>query len=264
MHDHRYAANGTCDVSLGFQPTLPGLRLGSLVIYDGMQCSRSNHTGNWNGTWSTALFRIRGADSDQFSTTTAFNGPSAVAVDGTGNLFIADAFNNRIVEQPVCWSAEERRYGLCLSRLAWRWTGQETSTSPMQVWSFKDSEPTWNVELDEPDQAEHYRRREVPDELSFDKSGNLYIADSLNNRIMKLSRTEWRPGSGQPDVHRDGVDLSGRRGGGWSGQHLSSPTQASRLIQRTISSAALWRSRRPILRAADTRSAGEFAFVTWQ
>ena len=25
-----YAVNGTCDVSLGFQPTLPGLRLGSL------------------------------------------------------------------------------------------------------------------------------------------------------------------------------------------------------------------------------------------
>ena len=27
-----------------------------------------------------------------------------------------------------------------------------------------------------------------PAELSFDKSGNLYIADSMNNRIVKLSR----------------------------------------------------------------------------
>ena len=173
------------------------------------------------------------------TTATAFNGPSAVAVDGTGNLFIADAFNNRIVEQPLVGAQKNVGTGFAYPiGMAVDGAGNLYVTDA----NFGVSKiPNQSGTLNSTNQTKLNIAGGVkfPTQLSFDKSGNLYIADSMNNRIVKLTPHQRRPGRGQPDVHRVSIDLSGRRGGGWSGQHLSSPIPASRLIQATICSAAL-------------------------
>jgi DNA-binding beta-propeller fold protein YncE len=46
----------------------------------------------------------------------SFSSPTGIAVDGSGNVVVAD-YNNNAVEETLLLKA-------------WRWTGQETSTSP--------------------------------------------------------------------------------------------------------------------------------------
>ena len=159
-----------------------------LVIYDGSNVPAVTIPAIGTGLGPQLSFGFAAPTSINSTTTTAFNGPSAVTVDGTGNLFIADAFNNRIVEQPVCGSAEERGYGLCVSD----WHGGGRGRKPLRFGcNFGVSKiPNQRGTLNSTNQTKLNITGGVkfPTELSFDKSGNLYIADSMNNRIVKLSR----------------------------------------------------------------------------
>ena len=56
--------------------------------------------------------------------------PAGVAVDGSGDVFIADTGNNRVVEVTPNGAADHRRLRAQSSRAAWRWTARATSSSP--------------------------------------------------------------------------------------------------------------------------------------
>ena len=84
------------------------------------------------------------------------NNPSAVAFDSTGNLYIADTGNNRI----------RKVAGTTITTFAGNGTAGFNG----------DNGAATSAELNQ------------PSGIAFDSSGNLYIADSANNRVRKVAR----------------------------------------------------------------------------
>jgi sugar lactone lactonase YvrE len=183
-----YAANASCDVSLGFLPTLPGLRLGSAVIYDNSNVPTLTIPAIGTGLGSQLSFGFAAPTSIVSTTTPAFNGPSAVTVDASNNLFIADSLNNRIVEQPAVGTQRNVGTGFTYPiGMAVDGAGNlYVSDAAFGVSKIPNQRGT----LSSANQTKLTITGGVgfPAELSFDTLGNLYIADSMNNRIVKLSR----------------------------------------------------------------------------
>ena len=90
------------------------------------------------------------------ATSAALNGPSGVAPDTTGNLYIADSANNRIRKVSV--------------------SGTITTVAGNGTPGFSgDTAAATSAQLN------------IPSAVTVDATGNLYIADSGNNRIRKVS-----------------------------------------------------------------------------
>ena len=88
-------------------------------------------------------------------TVAQLNQPSAVAFDSSGNLYIADTGNNRIRKVTA---------------------GTMTTFAGNGTAGFSgDNGPAASAELNQ------------PSGIAFDSSGNLYIADSANNRVRKVA-----------------------------------------------------------------------------
>ncbi len=94
-----YAALTACGINVAFTPSDSGARMGALVIYD--------PEGN---ILAAAYFagmglqpKIAFLPATRTFLGSGLSGPSGVAIDGNGNVFIADTGNNRVVELP--WSS---------------------------------------------------------------------------------------------------------------------------------------------------------------
>jgi uncharacterized protein (TIGR03437 family) len=89
------------------------------------------------------------------ATSAELNYPSGVAVDSAGNLYIADYFNQRI-----------RKVS----------NGTITTVAGIATWGFSgDNGPATSAQLN------------YPNGVAVDSAGNLYIADTYNYRIRKVS-----------------------------------------------------------------------------
>jgi uncharacterized protein (TIGR03437 family) len=90
------------------------------------------------------------------ATSASLNSPSGVAVDASGNLFIADLYNNRIRKVST--------------------SGIITTAAGNGTAGYSgDGGPATSAELDD------------PQGIAIDASGNLFIADHYNDRIRKVS-----------------------------------------------------------------------------
>ncbi len=90
------------------------------------------------------------------ATQVGLNSPSAVAVDDSGNLFIADSGNNRVREVHV-------GSGVIA-----------TVAGNGQIGHTGDGGPATRAALS------------LPEGVAVDGKGNLYIADTLNNRVREV------------------------------------------------------------------------------
>ncbi len=127
---------------------------GNLYIADeGNQCVREVAAATGVIT-TVAGTRTAGYNGDGgLATTAQLHLPRGVAVDGAGNLYIADTLNNRI-------------------RMVSAATGIITTVAGNGTAGYGgDNGPAVNAALD------------GPEAIAIDKSGNLYIADTLNNRV---------------------------------------------------------------------------------
>ena len=175
----------TCQESVAFTPSYPGLRMGAVVLLDG--------NGNVLGTTDVSgvgqggldvltpgnqiviagvLKEAGGPKNGFLANGTLLRQPASVALDGAGNLYISDSANNEI--RMVCFSAASATIkgvtcpgaGIVIDIAGTGGTGYGGDNGPA-------SAP--GVTLNS------------PSSLSLDGAGNLYIADTGNNVIRKIT-----------------------------------------------------------------------------
>ncbi len=199
-----YSSATVCGVSVLFRPLGSGARMGAVVLSDA------------SGKPLASTFTSGAGDEPQIAfipgTTmtlgSQLSGPEGVAVDGNGDIFIADTGNNRIVEIP--WTGSEY--------------GQQTTvavaglSSPMGL----AVDGAGNLYIASNGNAEVVRLAwtgasfglqskvgtglNTPAAVAADAVGNLYFTDTLNERVNKvpwtgtgfaaeisLGNTHWSP-----------------------------------------------------------------------
>ena len=134
---------------------------------------------------------------DQYSTllegpgtqlTTGLSRPTAVAVDKNGNLYVADAGNNRIVRYPQPFT-NAAGGGLLPIDLVIGQKGPGTGSSPNEG-TGTPSAKTISLGGNTIFQSS----------LVFDAQGNLYVADAGNNRVLRFPVGQLAPNTVEPNA----------------------------------------------------------------
>ena len=166
-------ANGTtattCTVEVQFLPIAPGARLGAVVLTDNSTPPKTLITVWLSGTGTGPLVAFTPGTITTFAGDGAggfsndgglaplaeLYNPHGVAVDGAGNLYIADTLNNRI----------------------------RKVTPGGIITTMQAPEP----QAPRGRRCGHQRGTRFPQWSGVDGAGNLYIADQLNNRIRMVT-----------------------------------------------------------------------------
>jgi uncharacterized protein (TIGR03437 family) len=116
------------------------------------------------------------------SRSTGLNAPVAVAVDANGNLYVADAGNNRILRyaKPVANTEEVKTPNMVI--------GQTTFTA----------NGANNGGISEKTVALSVPNIPLRSAMVFDKDGNLWLTDYLNNRVLRYPVAALNAGANQP------------------------------------------------------------------
>lgn len=190
----------TCTEMVTFTPTVPGVRLGAVVLLDGngnvlgttylsgigqgglgvltttkLNSAVVQSSGNilpfaGNGNYLNPVV------DDIPATTSELFLPSGVAVDGAGNVYIADTYFNRI--RMVCAGTQSPVAGVTCSAAGNIETIAGNNSSNASGYGG-DNGPAVNATLNK------------PAGVAVDGAGNIYIADTGNNVIRMIS-----PGNG--------------------------------------------------------------------
>ena len=166
------AVNGTCSVSVTFTPAWPGLRSGAIVLLD--STSRVLATAYISGAGLGGLGVLRTGNilpvaGNGFIAPPVLDGgsaiaapldtPSSIALDGAGNMFIADRGHNRIRKVDAATGI--------ISTLAGNGVAAYSGDG------LASTDPAVSVNS--------------PSSVAVDGAGNLYIADTANNVIRKVT-----------------------------------------------------------------------------
>jgi large repetitive protein len=187
-----FTAPATCTVNVTFSPLYPGPRNGAIVLRDasGNTLGAEYLSGTGQGALAVMIPGTIGIVAGQQGQWTQVNDgqpatqadlylPSGIAVDGAGDLFIADTKHNRI---------------------------REVSASTGNIATIAGDgnpgyDPTATVAID--------ATLTLPGGVALDGAGNLYIADTDNNEILEVNLTTGnivsRWGNGQAGYAGDGT-----------------------------------------------------------
>ena len=177
------AAGQVCSVTVSFAPVAPGLRRGAVVLLDSSGNVLGSALLQGKGTGGLAFFNPPGVsiiagngywsivDDGGPALEAGLYLPSAVALDGYGNLYIADSLHNLIrmvssgkgetIHNSVTYPQDGYIVTIAGNGVA-GWTGDGQAASDFSV-SVND-----------------------PSGLAIDGAGNLYIADTGNNVIRRI------------------------------------------------------------------------------
>jgi hypothetical protein len=166
-------AGGSCSQSVTFTPAYPGPRIGAVVLLDsgghvlgtaylagtgsgglGIFTPGTMQTAAGDGQWTSVL-------DGKLATAADLDLPSSVAIDGAGNMYIADSAHNRIrkVAAPVSPATVGLISTICGN-------GNPAFSG--------DGGPAASATLNS------------PSGITIDGAGNLYIADTGNNRVREI------------------------------------------------------------------------------
>ena len=177
-----YNANASCTVNVTFMPTLAGVRYGAVVLEDGS--GNVIATGYVQGTGVGPQVNFQpGAESAVSSS--ALTSPSGVAVDASGNIYIADSGNNRILKETLS-AGSYTESAVPTSSLSGPQGVALDGSGNLYI-----ADPGNNRILKETLSAGTYAENTVstsalndPEAVAVDGSGNVYVADTGNNRIL--------------------------------------------------------------------------------
>jgi len=184
-----YGAGSTCTVKVNFTPKFPGTRYGAANLLDGSGnlLAAGYLQGTGVGPQVTFLPGTRSIIADAGNS--GLSGPEGVAVDGSGNLYIVDQLNNRILKETLSGGA---------------YTQSIVSTNGLEFPFSVAVDGGGNVYI-----GDLYNNRVLKETLStagyiqsivansatgglnspwgvaVDGSGNVYIADSGSNRVLE-------------------------------------------------------------------------------
>jgi sugar lactone lactonase YvrE len=194
--------SATCTVQVQFLPTAVGTRLGAVVLTD--QSNNTLITLPLQGTGTGPLVAFGpgiiatlagngtgGYNGDSIAATSAeLDTPNKVALDSSGNLYVADAYNNRIRKVTPAGT---------ITTVAG--TGYVSGAQGQGGYNG-DNIPATSAELSS------------PMSVAVDGAGNLYIADYYNERIRKVDTSGnittvagngYAPGNGQGGYNGDNI-----------------------------------------------------------
>jgi sugar lactone lactonase YvrE len=160
-----------CTESVTFTPRFPGLRTGAVVLLDsnGVVLGTTYLSGTGiGGLGILALGNVcavagngsyEGPVGDgNVATSASLNQPSSVTIDGAGNMYIADRYHNRVRKVASSNDVASTLAGSGVAAFA------------------GDGLPSTDPEVSV----------NTPSGVALDGAGNLYIADTGNNRIRKI------------------------------------------------------------------------------
>jgi sugar lactone lactonase YvrE len=182
-----YGIGDTCMVNLGFWPNAIGVRHGAVVF-----SASGSQTLIAEPVFGTGVGpRVAYGP----GVVNAFNpvingkplsGPVAVQVDGYGNQIVADLLNNRVVKyNPNLGAASYQEVGTGLvfpNGVAVDGAGNVYIVDTTSLYMV----PFEGTTLNTAHQTVLSTDLSLPSTIRFDKAQDLYIADSFNNRILKI------------------------------------------------------------------------------
>jgi uncharacterized protein (TIGR03437 family) len=120
--------------------------------------------------------------------TTGMTSPSAVAVDGSGNLYVADAANNRILRfpRPFAQTSETPQPDLVI--------GQRTLNSGNSANQGAGVPSAKTISLTGSGGTSRTG-------MAFDAQGNLWFSDAANNRVLRYPAAALAPGTIEPEAN---------------------------------------------------------------
>ncbi len=177
-----YSANATCTVKVGFAPKYSGSRYGAVQLTDSNGNLLATEYLTGTGTEPQMIF-LPGAQS--VISTSALDNPAGIAVDASGNLYISDTGNNRVLKETLAsGSYTESEIGSGLSSpngIAVDGVGNvyiaDSGNNRILIETLAAGTYTQNVVLN--------KGLYTPLGVAVDASGNVYIADTYNNRLIK-------------------------------------------------------------------------------
>jgi hypothetical protein len=176
-----YNAGDTCTLNVSFTPTLSGFRSGvaQLTTSSGAVIATAYVSGTGSGPQVAYLPGV------QSTVSSGLSGPFGVAADGSGNIYIADSQNGRILKGTLSGGAYTQT-PLPVSNLSVPFGIVVDSSGNVYI-----ADPNNEQVLKETLSGGAYTQSTVgsglagPFSVAVDASGNVYIADSYNSRVLK-------------------------------------------------------------------------------
>jgi sugar lactone lactonase YvrE len=175
-----YTANQTCTVNVVFSPKFAGTRYGAVVLNDASGNVVANDYLQGTGTGPQIAF----APPIQSIVATGLDTPAGVAVDGAGNVYIADSDHGRLLKEIPAGSAfTQTTIG---TGLAVPFGVSVDGSGNVYI-----ADVASGLVLKETLSGNTYIQTTVasgfdgPSGAAVDGAGNVYVADSNNNRVVK-------------------------------------------------------------------------------
>ena len=192
-----YAAGESCTVEVAFAPTTAGPRYGAASIFDA--AGRIVATAFFQGTGVAPQAVIYpGTRTAPFTSATAgLASASAVAADGRGNIYIVDAAKNQVIKETL--SGNYLPTVVANSRLGGLSNPQGTAVDGAGSVYIADTgnnrvvKATFTPASNDLSRGVftfstlHTPTLSAPPGVAVDGAGNVYIADTGNNRVLKLT-----------------------------------------------------------------------------
>ena len=211
-----YTSGQSCTVNYTFTPTAPGGRMGAIVLFDNTSptpVAQSTTYLTGMGTGPMTVFY----PGTQSTVGSGLNGPWGVAVDASGNVYIADASNDRVLKEMVSGGSSYAQSVIATSSYL-PYDVAVDGAGNVYISEFSSNSGTV---LKETLSGSSYTQSVIvgsglnhPFGVAVDGGGNVYIADSSNDRVLKEtlsggSYTQSTVGSGLNRPYSVAVDGSG-------------------------------------------------------
>ena len=207
-----YGAGSACTISVAFTPRVPGTRIGAAVLNDesGNRLATAYLQGNGQAP------RVTFSPGKQTVAVGGLGRPTGLALDGGGNLYIADSGTGKVYKEApsgATYFQSTVASGIDPNEIAVDGVGTlyVSDSSDGVVWL---EAPSGNRYTQTTQQRGLYQLDlSNPEGVAVDGSGNVYIANTDDNRVLKEALWE--------DMYSESTVRSGLTGTGGTG--LASP-----------------------------------------